>query len=56
MLPTLKPRSVRLFCASAAGPLSSRNNNTSVIKMAPKNNKGKAKEPEKAGAAKVKGG
>jgi hypothetical protein len=25
-------------------------------KMAPKNNKGKAKEPEKAGAAKVKGG
>jgi hypothetical protein len=31
-------------------------NNTPLIKMAPKNNKGKAKEPEKAGAAKVKGG
>jgi hypothetical protein len=29
---------------------------TPQIKMAPKNNKGKAKEPEKAGAAKVKGG
>jgi hypothetical protein len=28
----------------------------SRVKMAPKNNKGKAKEPEKAGAAKVKGG
>jgi hypothetical protein len=31
-------------------------NNTPLIKMAPKNNKGKVKEPEKAGAAKVKGG
>lgn len=29
---------------------------TSQTNMAPKNNKGKAKEPEKAGVAKVKGG
>lgn len=54
---TLLHLHLRIYeAARPTAPSPLKNNPPFHIKMAPKNNKGKAKEPEKAGAAKVKGG
>jgi hypothetical protein len=56
-MPYLRVGNNHLFRAAARPAASLTQQHASQIKMAPKNNKGKAaKEPEKTGAAKVKGG